>query len=311
MERNKIIKKMKTKLKRITIGIPAFNEQANIENLILDLLNQKNSKQIIETIIIVSDGSTDNTVKIVKKFKDSRILLIDSRDRRGKAFSQNVIYSMSKTDYLLVLDADTRIYQKDFIQLMVDYAVNRPEFKLVCAENISNTKHSLFEKVLGHAQLFKSDLFKKLFDLDKPLFVCNGRAMLYSKKVYKILKLPKEIIADDAYIGLFCLKNNFKIGYQNNAHIFFKQPSNMMDHYRQSKRFSDGKKQIEKYFVGKISIDSYSIPLDLFLSTFLKWFIVNPIYMTMYCVEMLCIACITFFSKNSYTSLWEISKTSK
>ena len=46
----------------ITIGIPAYNEEANIKYLLKLLLNQKIKNAAIHEVIVVSDGSTDGTV---------------------------------------------------------------------------------------------------------------------------------------------------------------------------------------------------------------------------------------------------------
>ena len=46
----------------VTIGIPAYNEEANVRNLLVSLLAQKETNFKLQEIIVVSDGSTDKTV---------------------------------------------------------------------------------------------------------------------------------------------------------------------------------------------------------------------------------------------------------
>ena len=54
----------------ISIIVPVYNAEKYIERCIVSLINQ--SKKDIE-IILVNDGSSDNSEKIIEKFDDSRI----------------------------------------------------------------------------------------------------------------------------------------------------------------------------------------------------------------------------------------------
>ena len=54
---------------RISIGIPAYNEGGNIARLLRSVLGQK-KRELIDEIIVISDGSSDNTVSEVKTFND-------------------------------------------------------------------------------------------------------------------------------------------------------------------------------------------------------------------------------------------------
>ena len=56
-----------TRKPTVTIGIPAYNESANIGRLINDVLGQKQNHFRLAKIIVVSDCSSDATVSIVKK----------------------------------------------------------------------------------------------------------------------------------------------------------------------------------------------------------------------------------------------------
>ena len=83
---------MKTKKPTVTIGIPAYNEEANIGVLLRAIVKQRETDFVLKKIIVVSDKSTDNTANEVKKIKDSRIKLIENRVRRGKVYNQNKIF---------------------------------------------------------------------------------------------------------------------------------------------------------------------------------------------------------------------------
>lgn len=57
-------------------------------------------------LLIVNDGSTDNTVEIVKSFDDPRIHLIENEGNKGLGFTRNVALKEAKGEFIAVLDSD-------------------------------------------------------------------------------------------------------------------------------------------------------------------------------------------------------------
>src|SRR6185437_12418364 len=94
------------KKQTVTIALSAYNEESNIKNFLLSLLVQKEEGFLLKNIIVISDGSTDSTVKIAKSVKSKKIQIIDSKIRMGKSVRLNAIYRMLDTDILVQSDAD-------------------------------------------------------------------------------------------------------------------------------------------------------------------------------------------------------------
>src|SRR3989344_6887678 len=103
-------------MKTVSIGMPAYNEEANIGYLLRDLLAQKTGKIKIEKIIVNSDGSTDKTASEVRKVKSKKIILINNKKRTGRAFRQNQMMRKTDSDVLVLIDADTLIKDKNFLE---------------------------------------------------------------------------------------------------------------------------------------------------------------------------------------------------
>tara|TARA_A100001037_G_C15115817_1_gene621338 strand:+ start:1110 stop:1997 length:888 start_codon:yes stop_codon:yes gene_type:complete len=85
---------------KITIGIPAFNEEKNIGNIIEEL-NKK-----YESIIVCDDGSTDSTYDILKK---SNVIVVRHEKNLGYGAAVNSIFKKSQeihSDVLVTFDAD-------------------------------------------------------------------------------------------------------------------------------------------------------------------------------------------------------------
>src|SRR5689334_482537 len=100
----------------LSIGIPAYNEQANIKDLITALMNQVQENFVLEKIIVASDGSTDQTEQIVRSISDTRVQLIADGQRKGQAARQNEIIEQLKSDLLLLLNADVLPTDNNFIE---------------------------------------------------------------------------------------------------------------------------------------------------------------------------------------------------
>lgn len=85
-----------------SVIIPLYNKENEIGRTLQKLLNQ--TYQDFE-VIIVNDGSTDNSVDIVKKFNDSRIKLY-TQNNAGAAAARNKGVTLANNDWIAFLDAD-------------------------------------------------------------------------------------------------------------------------------------------------------------------------------------------------------------
>jgi len=87
----------------ISVIIPAYNAEPFISEAISSVLCQ--TEQRIE-IIIINDGSVDNTLSIAKRFKDPRIRLEENKYNMGASYSRNKGIKLAKGEYVAFLDAD-------------------------------------------------------------------------------------------------------------------------------------------------------------------------------------------------------------
>jgi glycosyltransferase involved in cell wall biosynthesis len=103
----------------LTIVIPCKNEEKYIPNLLHDLSKQY---QINNTEIIIADAnSTDNTLRKIKEFKN--ILNIKTIEGGNVSVGRNNGAAITKTPYILFLDADVRFFKNnaiyDSLQLLI------------------------------------------------------------------------------------------------------------------------------------------------------------------------------------------------
>ncbi|MDL1965810.1 MAG: glycosyltransferase, partial [Candidatus Desulfofervidus auxilii] len=92
----------------LSVIIPAYNEEARIKNTLEKIHSYLKNQDYTYEIIIVNDGSTDNTWALVneiaQKIKEVRIL--KNEKNRGKGFTIKKGFLNAKGKYLLFTDAD-------------------------------------------------------------------------------------------------------------------------------------------------------------------------------------------------------------
>jgi len=113
----------------ITVVIPTFNEVENLSILIPDLIVSA-EKYDLSQIIFVDDGSKDGTQELIQEYqqKYNRLIMMVERGRRlglGTAVSDGI--KLSRTEYILVMDADLN-HPVSAIPLLEKYI---PEYDVV------------------------------------------------------------------------------------------------------------------------------------------------------------------------------------
>lgn len=87
----------------VSVIIPTFNRANLVGRAIRSVLNQ--TFQDFE-IIVVDDGSKDNTEQVVKGFKDSRMVYVKHRQNRGVSVARNTGLKLATGKYMAFLDSD-------------------------------------------------------------------------------------------------------------------------------------------------------------------------------------------------------------
>ena len=92
---------MENKIK-FSVIVPLYNKELYIENTILSILKQSYTDF---EIIVVDDGSTDNSYEIVERIQDSRIRLV-SKKNGGVSAARNYGISLARYSYIVCIDGD-------------------------------------------------------------------------------------------------------------------------------------------------------------------------------------------------------------
>ena len=103
--------------KKISVIVAVYNTEKYVEKCLNALLNQ--TYQNLE-IIVVEDGSTDNSKEVLKKYADNKkIKIIYNKKNSGLSYSRNVGLENATGDYIGYIDSDDYVYLDYYEKLKI------------------------------------------------------------------------------------------------------------------------------------------------------------------------------------------------
>ena len=175
---------LETKIPCVSIIVPAYNVEKFIPRCIISLINQ--SLANIE-IIIINDGSTDNTETICRQFAncDSRIKVVSqSNQKQGAARNKGI--AIARGEYLSFVDADDWI-SIDFCEKMYN-AAKSTNAQIACASIVRGNENHQKMLIEYFEQKTFTNIKEKFIQAKMPefCFPCNkifSRKALLEKKL--------------------------------------------------------------------------------------------------------------------------------
>ncbi|HVM88500.1 MAG TPA: glycosyltransferase family 2 protein [Puia sp.] len=117
--------------KKLSVIIPAYNEEENIKSVLAGLVYSASSYDITKEIIIINDCSTDQTQKAVEDFIEkhplSDIQLINQKRNRGKGASVRAGIENASGDILVIQDADLEYDPMEFDIMLAPFIKNQAD----------------------------------------------------------------------------------------------------------------------------------------------------------------------------------------
>jgi dolichol-phosphate mannosyltransferase len=104
---------MKRKFKSVSIVVPVYNEQKTILK-ILERVRKSNTLGLVKEIIVVNDGSSDNTKEILDSHRYKYVRVFHQERNQGKGSALRVGFAQASGDVILVQDADLEYNPKDY-----------------------------------------------------------------------------------------------------------------------------------------------------------------------------------------------------
>ncbi len=267
------IKKRKQEkiFRSITIIIPAHNEQKLIEQTIQAIIDARFDGK--KSIIVVDDGSKDNTCAKVKKFK-GRLTLIQT-NHLGKSSAINTALKKVKTDLVAVVDADSCI-EKDSLWNMAKIVGEQEVGAATGVILVQNKKG--FPGAWLHIEQSYNSLMRSLFCKINANVVTPGPLSMYrTDALRKVGGFSTKGFSEDVDVTIRLVRAGYKIGFSEKSVSETAMPTDPKGFFRQRIRFARGMLGIFKRHTKTAgsAIDIYTLPLLIF--TYLQAVIIGSI----------------------------------
>lgn len=272
---------MKKKMATVTIGIPAYNEEANIGKLLHAVLMQREKNFRIKEILVVSDA-TDNTNAIVKSFTDKRIKLLINNQRQGQTASQNRVFSSATSDIVVLLEADTLPQKRTYLYELLDPILANPKTGLVQGNVRPAPAKTIVGKTL-HAQIEAHYAFMIRTPRIYNWFATGRGGRAYNTFVYTKLIWPTSV-PEDVYALLWCKEKKIPTVFQKKAVSTYKIPEKLSDLVKERQKIKSGSASLQSYFSKDLIKNVYHRPIGFFIKPILYFFVKNPIAFLSYLV---------------------------
>lgn len=227
-----------------SIGITAYNEEANIGKLLQLILDQRLQTVAISEIIVVASGCTDRTEEIVREFalRDGRIRLLVQPQREGKASAMNLFIREAQENVLILCSADLQPSLDAVEQLITPFADTEVAMTGCHPVPVNNP-----DSFMGFAVHLQWQLHHEL----NMAGGFKGGEMVGFRRVFA--RIPYHTAVDEASVEPIVRGQGYKVQYCPQAIVNNKGPETVADFIRQRRRIYAGHLDLANLLGYKVS----------------------------------------------------------
>jgi glycosyltransferase involved in cell wall biosynthesis len=296
----------------VTIGIPVYNEEANIGNLLKALVNQTHKQYILDRIVVASDGSTDTTGHIVKALskKYSCIVWMGDTNRLGVAYRIAQLTRINKSDVLIFLDGDTLPRGANMLDSLVS-VFTQAEVQLATATLTPLPPTTLFERFLYNWRKLWGAITYSWRDGNN-IYNFRGIGIAIRREFAKsITTFDKTTGASSHLMYLSAIHKGYKTAVSHDAEIYYRLPTNLSDYLRQVNRGQSDNRYLKNTF-SSIYHQQFDIPKTHKYFIIIRHMLYNPIGVIMGLALQLIVPLVNSNPNPSDTKgVWEPVKSTK
>ena len=228
---------VQTHFPKVSIIVPAYNEEVNAVRTVNNLL-QQNYPGL--QIIFVDDGSKDNTFKIVNEaFLNTPNVQVHTKANGGKASALNYGINLADTAYVVCIDADTQLKFDAVWQLMKKF--DNEKVGAVAGNVKVGNEINMITKWQSIEYITSQNFDRRAFDLLNCITVVPGAIGAFKKEaINKAGGFTTDTLAEDCDLTMRLHRNNYLVRNCNEAISYTEAPETMRQFMRQRFRWSFG-----------------------------------------------------------------------
>lgn len=228
---------------RCSVGITAYNEEANIGRLLQAIIDQRLYEVEITQIVVVASGCTDRTEEIVREYmdKEPRIELYVQERREGKTSAINVFLAHAR-EKICVLESGDTLPREDTIDKMVRM-FHDPGVGMTGAQKVAVNTPDHVVGVLSHLRL----QMEHQLCLEIPRL---GELIAF-RKVFD--QIPPDVAMDEAFVEALIIRRGMQVRYAPDAVVYNMGPETVSDFVKQRRRNYAGHLYLKDKYGYKVS----------------------------------------------------------
>jgi glycosyltransferase involved in cell wall biosynthesis len=196
----------------LSIIIPAYNVEKYINECLDSIFNQPTNYNF--EVLLVDDGSTDNTLKILNEYNDERLKIFE-QENAGQAVAKNRALSIAKGKYIMFVDADDFLFD-NAINILMEVAYNDS------CDIVEGKVIKFYDKESIDMPKYGGEKFVTSYN-EKPKYFLNkvgySPAKVYKKELWNDIRFPEGYIFE-GIINKFILRRKAKRYAQIDAIIY-------------------------------------------------------------------------------------------
>jgi cellulose synthase/poly-beta-1,6-N-acetylglucosamine synthase-like glycosyltransferase len=226
-----------------SVGVTAYNEEANIGRLLQALIDQRLRDVEISEIIVVASGCTDRTEEIVREYEaiDPRVRLFVQEKREGKTSAINVFLAHAG-EKICVLESGDTLPREDTLEKMVRM-FSDPAVGMTGAHKVAVNTPDHIVGVLSHLRL----KMEHQLCLEIPRL---GELIAF-RKVFD--QLPPDVAMDEAFVEALIIRRGMQVRYAPDAVVYNMGPQSVRDFVKQRRRNYAGHLHLKEKYGYKVS----------------------------------------------------------
>lgn len=229
----------------VSILIAAYNEQQYIEETLQSIQLQQYAAPV--QLLVIDDGSTDNTVEVVNTFIESKLegdieaKVLRHNKNMGKAQALNTGLQHVKYDHVITLDADSFLFN-DAIENIVKNLIMGPRNTMAVAGTIltRNSRMNWLTRLQEWDYFQGIAVVKRIQSLFQGTLVAQGAFSIYETQALKAVGGWPNTVGEDIVLTWSFIEAGWRVSYAENAFAFTHVPESYSAYYRQRKRWSRG-----------------------------------------------------------------------
>ena len=220
-----------------TIIVPCFNEERTVVKTIRSLLSLDYPKYKLN-IVIVDDGSTDNTWNVVKRFGKYPQIKLLQKPNGGKHTALNYALANIETELVGCLDADSFV-EKYTLKKIVKYFEESDVMAVTPAIKLYKPTHII--ELVQNVEYMLGIFFRKMLGTMDAIQVTPGPFSIFRKKVFNDLgPYKKAHNTEDLEIAFRMHESHYRIVNSHKAFVTTVAPKTLKSLYKQRLRWVHG-----------------------------------------------------------------------